>query len=244
MTLRPWPIEWTAEQIADYWTWAATAPAMRDTYFTKLVGHDVLRVIESKVRLREPVLDLGAGPGDLTTLLLTSGYETWAAENSEPMLRVLRSRFGAHPRFRGAVLSNDRVDFPSGTAGTVLLIETIEHLPAPVLGPLLAEISRVLVAGGQLVITTPNAEALEGATFMCPSCHCLYHKNQHMRSLTAESLRALVEPHGFVTGFVGSTRFTPLRGWHRRLEAVRRRVERLKNDEHLLYVGTTRATRS
>ena len=237
MTLHPWRIEWTAEQIADYWTWAAGAPAMRDNYFTKLVGHDVLRVIRNRISFLEPVLDLGAGPGDLTTLLLDAGYETWAAENSEPLLAVLRERFSTHPRFRGAVLSGDRIDYPTASAGTVLLIETIEHLPQPVLAALLAEIARVLVPGGALVVTTPNAEALEDATFMCPSCHCLYHKNQHMQSLTAASVRALVEPHGFATAYAGATRFSPLRGLHRRLEALRRRVEGLRDDEHLLYIG-------
>src|SRR5690349_19855445 len=90
--IKPWPIAWTAQNTADFWQWVATAPSMRDDYFAGLRGRNSLRVVKRYASVASPVLDLGAGTGGLTQLLLDAGHRTIAAETSEETVQALRTR--------------------------------------------------------------------------------------------------------------------------------------------------------
>ena len=46
-------------------------------------------------------------------------------------------------------------------------------------------------------MTTPSNEDLEAGTVGCPACGCLFHRMQHIRSFTAETLTRMVEEAGF-----------------------------------------------
>jgi SAM-dependent methyltransferase len=213
---------------------------MRDVYFAKMRGHSVLQEVRRRGGVDGPVLDLGAGPGDLTAQLLAAGYETIAAETSAETLELLRKRFAGESRFRGAVLSGETIDVESGSGGTVFMIETIEHLPNVTIAPLFSEVARVLRPGGRLVVTTPYAEDLSRTITMCPSCGCEFHRVQHLRSLDESSIRAIIEPSGFITQCSVGLYFSEYAGVHRWLQHKRRQAERLR-PEHLLYIGVRRS---
>jgi len=79
----------------------------------------------------------------------------------------------------------DGIPFPDASIDVVTMLAVIEHIDDPT--PLLAEIHRVLVSDGRLVLTTPK-RAAEGLI-------ALYARDigeEHERYYTADSLRALV----------------------------------------------------
>jgi len=233
MKPEPWRIRWDAKNTADYWEWAAQSSAVQEHYFALMRGHDLLRKVLRQTALVEPVLDLGAGRGDLAALLLAANYLTLTAETSEVTLAFLSDRFRNNPRFGGAVTSESRIGLPDQAVGTVFLVETLEHLPDDVVQPLFSEIRRVLRPGGLLVLTTPYGEDLARSEQMCPSCHCTYHRWQHVRSLTPASVSSLISDSGLSVMRCAPTYFSQHRGLHRWLESLRRRIEGHPDDRIL-----------
>jgi hypothetical protein len=73
---------------------------------------------------------------------------------------------------------------------------------------MLGEIRRILKPGtGYLFVTTPNNENLEASTVFCPECGAVFHRYQHLRSFTIESLEELMRSHGFATTLCNITLF-------------------------------------
>jgi SAM-dependent methyltransferase len=181
-------------------------------------------------------VDLGAGPGFVTERLLAHGIKTYAFDSSPKSVEALRVRFGAHPNLLGAGVSEGVIPLDDGAADAVLLIETIEHVDEVDGQSLLGEVSRVLHPGGYVVMTTPHREDLGLSEVFCPNCQCVFHRMQHLRSFGTAELSRTAERAHFQTVTCRSTYFSPLRGLHRALERIRRRVERIP-DPHLLYIG-------
>jgi len=118
------------------------------------------------------VLDVGAGDGLITSKLNAKGIEL------EPTGVALAQKHGAD------VIEGDAVALPfaDGAFDVVLVGDVIEHLPDPT--PAIREARRVLRSGGTLYVTTPPAQEPVRA--------------YHYREYTLESLRAAVEPLGFL----------------------------------------------
>jgi SAM-dependent methyltransferase len=88
------------------------------------------------------VLDLGAGTGLLTDVLLAAGHEVVAVDLSEPMLDQLRARL---PQVATAVGGAEAVPLPDGAVDAVVAGQAA-HWFDPV--PAAAELRRVLRSGG------------------------------------------------------------------------------------------------
>lgn len=230
-----WQLEWNPEQIRRFWDWHARNPDSAN-YFSKNVGNAVLRQVAAKIPLKGTVIDLGAGPGYLVEKLLARNIRTIAVDASEGTVSALRTRFNGQPYFLGALLSADRVPVSDATADAVFLLETLEHLTTNVEDVLLREVWRVLKPGGHVIATTPNEEDLSKSEIICPNCACVFHRIQHMRSLSTGSIEASMRAAGFTPVVCRATYFSPLRAAHALLERVRRRLERLPQP-HLLYIG-------
>ena len=71
------------------------------------------------------------------------------------------------------------------------------RLPATGLDEVLAECLRALAPGGRLFVTTPNGEDLDVERTICPECGCTFHRWQHVRSWTAQSLASRLSAVGF-----------------------------------------------
>jgi ubiquinone/menaquinone biosynthesis C-methylase UbiE len=117
-----------------------------------------------------------------------------------------------------------------------ILIETVEHMDAHAFQSALGEAYRILKPGGIVVITTPNEENLQANQIMCPNCGCVFHKVQHVRSWSHQSLGDAMHDIGFERVMCAPVLFSPyarpLRQFHRLRLALRR-----AKLPHLMYIG-------
>ncbi|MGO4258712.1 class I SAM-dependent methyltransferase [Marmoricola sp. RAF53] len=92
------------------------------------------------------VLELGAGTGKLTELLLAAGHEVLATDPLPEMLALLRGRA---PGARTAVATAERIPVPSRSVDVVVCAESFHWFDHAVALP---EIARVLKPGGVLAL--------------------------------------------------------------------------------------------
>ena len=130
-------------------------------------------------------------------------------------------------------------DLPSQLAAaaydTTFLIETVEHLLDDDLQPVLQEISRLTKVGGTVVVTTPHNENLDSAAVMCPDCGCTFHRWQHVRSWTPDSLTETMRQHGFKPLYCKAVHFS-LPTLVGRAYVLASKLLRMKMP-HLIYIG-------
>jgi SAM-dependent methyltransferase len=100
----------------------------------------------------DPVLDLAAGTGKLTTALVEYGFDVMAVEPQEPLRRVLVKKIGA-----GRVLAGlaEQIPLADRSVAAVLIADAFHWFDRP---RALAEIRRVLTPGGGLALfnTVPD----------------------------------------------------------------------------------------
>jgi SAM-dependent methyltransferase len=234
---RPWRLTWTPEHIRRFWNWWGSNPALLKHYFSKRNGESVLDQIGAHVRFEGMVVDLGAGPGYIVDLLVKRGVKTLAVDTSPESLVALEQRMKGFPNFLGTRVSQmDAVPIENNQADGVLLIETIEHLGDEILDGLINETYRIIKPGGWLAVTTPHDENLAELETICPSCGCVYHSYQHMRSWSPAVLNQYMSNMGFREVRCKPTLFSSLPYLFRRLHRLAYGVLGFKLP-HLLYIG-------
>lgn len=201
MPKQPHEISWDAETIAAFWNGLGTDASLKDAYFSRQRGRAVLRFVSRHLPPRGRVVDLGCGPGYLIDYLLEDGIACEGADLSPDSVRELNQRLQGAPLFGGArtFASPTDVPFPPAYADFVFCLETLEHLLDGDLDRYLSRVWRTLAPGGALAVTVPYRENLDRAKVTCGACGCRFHNTQHVRSFSEDSLRRLMEAHGFVT---------------------------------------------
>jgi len=201
-------LKWTPEAVRRFWDYQGTNPQAEDNSFSLRHGPRIVRLGLRGARVLGPVVDLGCGPGFLAEALLREGYAVVAFDRSPAVLERVRVRFAGEPRFLGAEEARlDRLPLGDAEAGAVFLVEVLEHLPRDAWDPLVAEVARVLRPGGRFVVTTPNQENLAARTIACPECGSVFHRVQHLESVDAVSLRALLARNRLRPRLVQATNF-------------------------------------
>lgn len=128
------------ERARSFGTVAAQYAALRPTYPPGLVAFLVDGGAPGPARRR--VLDLGAGTGLMTELLVTAGHEVLAVDPSAAMLEQLSSRL---PDVTTVVAGAEELPLPDGDVDVVTAAQAAHWFdPAPAA----AEMSRVLRPGG------------------------------------------------------------------------------------------------
>ena len=122
----------------------------------------------------------------------------------------------------------------AGHFDVVYATEVIEHLNDTEFDGMLAECKRLLKPGGKVFFTTPNEEDYDASKVMCPDCGSIFHKWQHLRTWTRDSLRERIERAGFRTRSVEMVAWLNWRGKLLSLLTTRQ----IRRDG-LIYVGET-----
>ena len=232
MSYAPHDVEWTPEKVARVWDFYGSVDAFRPLYFSAHSGAAIVGRADREVDLHgKRVLDFGAGHGDLLAHLFARGIAAKGLEFSSGSALATRARFRDEPLFGGIEIADELpAPFPEGSFDVIFLVEVVEHLLEHQLGPTVREIERLLAPGGYVVATAPNDEELVLEHVRCPDCGATFHRWQHQRSLTPESLAALF-------GRFEVVRSEGLR-WSSGLRArAARLLGRGGPAPHLLYVG-------
>lgn len=95
------------------------------------------------------VVDVGCGPGRVAAFLATRGVDVVGVDPSPAMLAVARA---AHPRIRFDDGALDTLPFPNRSLVGAVCWYSIIHTPPEHLGRGFAELERVLVPGGHLLV--------------------------------------------------------------------------------------------
>ena len=105
----------------------------------------------------------------------------------------------------------------------VILVDLVEHVDDQVLQHIFDDVRRILAPVGVVVVTTPNDEDLTIEAVYCPCCNNTFHRWQHVRSWSAQTLSTRFSSLGFQTVATRTTDFSLrpqdglLRYWARRL---------------------------
>lgn len=155
------------------------------------------------------LLDVGCGDGSFTIALSDRFDEVHGIDVQEPGLERFRERVRTNSKFSVHSMSAETLSFPANHFDTVVSIETIEHIPDLVAA--VAEISRVVRPGGEVLLTCPNrwfpfethgirwrGKSRYGRFPLITYVPFLHDRFSLARVFTVRRLKKLFIPHGFV----------------------------------------------
>jgi 2-polyprenyl-3-methyl-5-hydroxy-6-metoxy-1,4-benzoquinol methylase len=196
----------------------------------------MIRRLREYFETSDSILDYACGPGVLLGQLIERGYRVAGTDSSPRSLDVVSTRFSGRDNFLG-VYSPDELQSLGQRFDCVFVVELLEHLDDNSLNRTLEGLKRLVHPSGRIIITTPNREVLSESYVLCPSCEQVFHRWQHVRRWSRETLTAVLEEHGFEVVEAFSTDFSKIPG---RWKAFRRRyLSRRKPDKerpHLVVI--------
>lgn len=186
--------------VGHYWDYLSQKP---EDYFTYQHGKEIVRQLVPWLKRDGDLLDYGCGPGFLLEQFISAGYCATGLDSSGATRAAVAERLGKMNGFNGVYdlpgLLQARRRFE-----TITCVEVVEHLYDEQLDEIIAAMKSLLNPGGTIIFTTPNEEKLSDSYLLCPVSKQLYHRWQHVRSWSAQSLTAALEQRGLKV----DTRFT------------------------------------
>ncbi|BCS54868.1 class I SAM-dependent methyltransferase [Geobacter sp. SVR] len=191
---------WTPETIRRFWNYTSQKKSIEGEYFSFQVGDALVSLLQrvNAIKGGARVLDFGCGPGFLLEKFLRAGSFCCGFDFSDDSVTSVNQRFKNLKNWEGAVSSTTLpTPFDGALFDIVTCIETLEHLLDEMIPPTLGEIARLLKQDGIVLFTTPYTEDIEARSVYCPFCDNVFHPVQHVRSFDENTLRQLLEQHGF-----------------------------------------------
>jgi 2-polyprenyl-3-methyl-5-hydroxy-6-metoxy-1,4-benzoquinol methylase len=185
-------LQWTPELVGKFWDAFSQSP-LANLSFSRMNGASLLEVVAPYVGPQNRYLDFGAGDGDLIRLLIERDCCVAGYEPSEERRNKLSSQdFVKHANFLG-IVSTDAEE----VYDVVIAADVIEHFLDADMDAVTKRMRKFLRPGGIIIVSTPNNEDLDANSAYCPVSNLWFHRWQHVRSFTAESLNDLFGRLGF-----------------------------------------------
>ena len=194
---------WTPDMVQNFWDYLSRDP---EIYFAYRHGAEIVRQITPYLKTNGKVLDYGCGPGFLLQKLLEAGFHTAGLDTSKDTRQTVAEKFIGEKKFLG-VFDQTELLKTDLRFDAITIIEVIEHLYDEQLDELLTVIKKLLNPGGRIIFTTPNEENLEKSYVLCPVTNKLFHRWQHVRSWSTDSLRQYLEVRKFAVNACFTTHF-------------------------------------
>jgi 2-polyprenyl-3-methyl-5-hydroxy-6-metoxy-1,4-benzoquinol methylase len=234
-------VVWTDEKIKAFWDFESQ---FSEKYFSYQVGANLVERLYPYFSHAKNALDYGSGPGFLIPHLLKRKINVVALDFSPESVRLINDKFSGKPFFQKAVLPQ-ALNSLGEKFDLVMAVEVIEHLNDRYLLQFLGDIRKWLSPEGVAVFTTPNQEDFAGKMICCPDCRKIFHRRQHVRSFSRDSLVKVLEENSFevIAAFESNLdrRPTLKNQISAKLEALKntylRRRERIRKSPHLVAVA-------
>jgi SAM-dependent methyltransferase len=189
---------WTRTSIGHFWDLVAKEPRLQNLYFSRQVATYLIHLAQYAGLNTGRVLDYGCGPGYLAKALVESGYDTTALEFSEASAKRVNRLISPAPNWHGCIASQSvPTPLPDAAFSWIFSIETYEHLLDEWIEGYFREMLRLLRPAGQIFLTTPYMEDLDGCLILCPACETRFHRWGHLRSVTRDELISHVIDAGY-----------------------------------------------
>lgn len=179
--------------VKTFWDYESQFP---ENFFAYRFGEEIIHRLLPYIPARGHILDYGCGPGNLIEKLLQHDLKVAGLDFSPVTKEVVVQRFRDNQNFMGAFEPKDLIS-RSETFDAVIIIEVIEHLYDSQLDELLGNVQTLLCSGGVAIFTTPNEEVLEDSYILCPVSGQLFHRWQHVRNWSSESVASYLISYGF-----------------------------------------------
>jgi ubiquinone/menaquinone biosynthesis C-methylase UbiE len=122
------------------------------------------------------VLDIGYGSGYLSWLLTKRKHNVLAIDISFDLL--VKARGDLYTEITKIQADAQNLPFAEESIDTVVASEVVEHIPDYMKA--YAEMWRVLIPGGTLILTVPNNQEIN--PIYCPKCGCKFTLGGHLHS--------------------------------------------------------------
>lgn len=179
--------------VKTFWDYESQFP---ENFFAYRFGDEIIRRLLPYIPARGHVLDYGCGPGNLIEKLLQFDLKVAGLDFSPAAKEFVVQHFRGNQNFMGAFEPKD-LKSRAETFDAVIIIEVIEHLYENQLDELMGNVQTLLRPGGVAIFTTPNEEVLEDSYILCPVSGQLFHRWQHVRNWSPESVGSYLTSRGF-----------------------------------------------
>jgi len=219
-------IDWTDDKIKKYWDFLSQYP---DQYFTYQVGGEFVKRMSKYIVNATNILDYGAGPGHLIPYLLKTNSYIYALEFSDESAKKMFNQYNTAKGFKGVFTYEELVN-KQMRFDVIIIVEVIEHLNDEHLNAMVTKVKQIMSDKSVVIITTPNDEDLSKELVYCPESDIVFHRWQHVRNWTKETLKNfLVEDARLRIIDIFETDFSNSGSWCRSIYvAIKDRINKIR----------------
>lgn len=230
-------VEWDREKIKDFWNFRACIPAQKKMYAGETASDAIIKLAEKSMPKKVcQILDIGFGSGALLEKMAKKGYICCGIDSSKETVSTAK-KFFSEKKLNIDVKQGDitRIPFKDEKFDAVFASEVIEHLLDEDIELGLAKIKRCLKISGFLVLTTRYNESLEERIIMCPDCHAVFHRTQHLQTFNEKRMSDLLGKNGYKVITCQAVHFEPIQRIKRIIIRAYRLITNTQPEKKVLF---------